>query len=93
MEYDRIILAYLAQDKLEHVAVHLLHDDEDLVFRLEHALELYDPLVVDLLQDHHFALEGLYARRGLLREAVLRNDLNVWLAAAPMKDRSVFRGT
>ncbi len=38
------------QDHLEHVALELLHDDVDLLWRLEHLLQVHDARMVQVLK-------------------------------------------
>ena len=40
------------QNHLQHVAVELLHDDEHLLGRLEHAVQVNDPRVVQVLSEN-----------------------------------------
>lgn len=56
------------QDHFEHVALELLHDDEDALGRFEHALEIHDARVRQVLQDAHLVLElvGLLGREAHL---------------------------
>lgn len=47
----------MRQDHLEHVSLELLHDHKDALGRLEHALEIDDARVRQVLQDGHLVLE------------------------------------
>ncbi len=45
------------EDHLEHVALELLHDDEDTLGGLKHALQVDYARVGDVLQDCHLVLQ------------------------------------
>lgn len=53
-------LTHLTEYHLKHVAVHLLHDDKDLVLCLAHELQSHYAIMTDALQNGH-----LESRKGI----------------------------
>lgn len=70
---DALVESANRQDHLEHVALELLHDDEDALGSLEHSLEVDDAGILEILEDRDLVFELSFL---LCREAKLVDDLD-----------------